>query len=76
MMTTTAIPCGAKLPVIDTIAGFLGVDVDIQVDPARVRPADNLVIIGDNSKLRAATGWEPRHTLEATLKEMIRSLDA
>lgn len=62
--------------VIDTIAGFLGVDVDIQVDPARVRPADNLVIIGDNSKLRAATGWEPRHTLEATLKEMIRSLDA
>ena len=62
--------------VIDTIAGFLGVDVDIQVDPARVRPADNLVIIGDNSKLRAATGWEPHHTLEATLGEMIRSLDA
>lgn len=68
---------GVKLrTVIDRIAALLGIEVKIKVDPARVRPADNLIIIGDNAKLRAATGWEPHHTLEATLGEMIRSLDA
>lgn len=62
--------------VIDKIADLLRIEVEILVDPARLRPSDNPVMIGDNARLRAATGWEPRHTLEATLNEMIRSLNA
>ncbi len=61
--------------IIDEITRHLGIEVEIRVDPARIRPTDNPVIIGDNSKLRAATGWEPRHMLDATLQKMIRALD-
>lgn len=61
--------------IIDKITALLGIEVEIRIDPARVRPTDNPVIIGDNSKLRAATGWEPRHTLDATLQKMIHALD-
>ena len=62
--------------VIDKIADLLRIEVELRVDPARLRPVDNPVTIGDNTRLRTATGWEPRHTLEATLNEMIRSLNA
>lgn len=45
--------------------------VEIHVDPARVRPIDQPRLLADASKLRAETGWEPRFTIEATLKDML-----
>jgi len=36
------------------------VPVDVEVDASRLRPTDEPILVGDNSKLRAATGWEPR----------------
>ncbi len=41
------------------------------VDPALARPADVPVLVGDPSKLIAATGWRPRHTLDDTLTDML-----
>ncbi len=37
------------------------------VDPALVRPIDVPSFVGDPTKLRAATGYEPRHSLAETL---------
>jgi GDP-4-dehydro-6-deoxy-D-mannose reductase len=45
--------------------------VDVQVDPARLRPSDVPVQVGDASRLRAATGWEPRIPLERTLFDLL-----
>ncbi len=45
--------------------------VDVQVDPARLRPSDVPVQVGDASRLRAATGWEPRIPLERTLRDLL-----
>lgn len=45
--------------------------VEIHVDPERVRPVDQPLLLADASKLRAATGWEPRFSIEATLKDML-----
>jgi len=44
--------------------------VEIREDPALMRPADVPVIYGDNRKLKAATGWEPRFTLARSLRDV------
>ncbi|HTD33245.1 MAG TPA: GDP-mannose 4,6-dehydratase [Candidatus Elarobacter sp.] len=44
------------------------VPVEVREDPARMRPADVPVSVGDPAKLRAATGWSPRIPLAAALR--------
>jgi GDP-4-dehydro-6-deoxy-D-mannose reductase len=55
----------------DHLAGHARADVRFELDPERLRPADVPVVRGDNTKLRAATGWEPEHRLEDTLGEIL-----
>lgn len=43
----------------------------LEHDPELVRPVDVPWLIGDNTKLRAATGWEPRCSLNSTLVEVL-----
>lgn len=45
--------------------------VEVHVDPARVRPVDQPLLVADASKLRAATGWEPRFSISQTLADML-----
>jgi GDP-4-dehydro-6-deoxy-D-mannose reductase len=45
--------------------------VDVHVDPARVRPVDQPLLVADASKLRTATGWEPRVSTEQTFADML-----
>ena len=45
--------------------------IEVRVDPARVRPVDQPLLVADASKLRAATGWEPAYTIEQTLADML-----
>lgn len=45
------------------------VEVEIREDPARLRPSDVEILVGDSSKFRADTGWEPRIPFEQTLKD-------
>ncbi len=47
------------------------VPIEVFVDPARVRPVDQPLLIADASKLRAATGWEPVYPIEQTLADML-----
>lgn len=47
------------------------VHVEVRVDPARLRPSDVPIQVGDPSRLRAATGWEPQIPLERTLVELL-----
>jgi GDP-4-dehydro-6-deoxy-D-mannose reductase len=43
----------------------------LELDPELVRPVDVPWLIGDNTKLRAVTGWEPRCSLKSTLVEVL-----
>ena len=45
--------------------------LELRVDPELVRPVDIPVLVGDPTKLVAATGWQPRLPLDATLREML-----
>jgi GDP-4-dehydro-6-deoxy-D-mannose reductase len=45
--------------------------VEVRTDPDRLRPSDVPAQVGDPSRLRAATGWEPRIPLERTLEDLL-----
>ena len=46
--------------------------ITVFVDPARVRPVDQPLLVADPSKLKAATGWEPRFPIAQTLADMLQ----
>jgi GDP-4-dehydro-6-deoxy-D-mannose reductase len=46
-------------------------DIEVEVDPALVRPADRTAVCGDASKLVAVTGWTPTVPLEQTLADTL-----
>lgn len=58
--------------IVDLIAKIAGVSVKTTIDKDRIRPNDNMRIIGNNSKLIKDTGWECQHSLEETLNDMIQ----
>jgi len=63
---------GVKLKeIIETASKILNISPEIVVDKSRIRPADNMVIIGDNSKLEQELGWCPEQDIEKTLVDMI-----
>jgi GDP-4-dehydro-6-deoxy-D-mannose reductase len=47
------------------------VPVEVRVDPARLRPSDELILMGDNTRLRDATGWAPQIGMEQIVDELL-----
>ncbi|HJX30217.1 MAG TPA: GDP-mannose 4,6-dehydratase [Thermoanaerobaculia bacterium] len=56
---------------LNRIVEMAQVEVKIETDPARLRPSDVEILIGDSSKFRADTGWEPRIPFEQTLRDLL-----
>lgn len=56
---------------LDALVGLSRASIDIQVDPARLRPSDNPVIAGDRSRIGAETGWIPEIPIERTLDDLL-----
>jgi len=56
---------------LDILLGYSNADIKIEQDPARMRPSDVPVLYADNSKLVAATGWEPSFTFEESVKRVL-----
>ncbi len=56
---------------LDKIIGMAQVEVKVETDPARLRPSDVEILIGDSSKFRADTGWEPRIPFDQTLRDLL-----
>jgi GDP-4-dehydro-6-deoxy-D-mannose reductase len=57
--------------IIDIMAKQLNMEVDIHVDPRLIRPADNMIIIGSNEKIKRELGWENKIPLEQSLRDVI-----
>jgi len=56
---------------LDRLIAMSRVAVRVENDPARMRPSDVEVLLGDSSKFRAATGWAPQIPLEKTLADSL-----
>lgn len=47
------------------------VPVEVQVDPARLRPSDEPILQGDNTRLRSDTGWAPHIGMPQIVDELL-----
>lgn len=56
---------------LDILLSLSTVEVDVQPDPARMRPSDVKVLWADASKFRAQTGWAPTIPFEQTMKDLL-----
>ncbi len=56
---------------LDYLVSLASVAPDIEIDPARVRPADTPRLAGNADKLRAATGWKPSVAFESLLSSLL-----
>jgi GDP-4-dehydro-6-deoxy-D-mannose reductase len=56
---------------LERLIALASVEVRIEVDPDRLRPSDVEILIGDASKFKADTGWEPRIPFEQTLNDLL-----
>ena len=57
--------------VLDKLLSFCEVNVDVKVDPQRLRPSDVPILLSDSSKFKAETGWEPIIPFEQTLEDLL-----
>jgi GDP-4-dehydro-6-deoxy-D-mannose reductase len=53
------------------LLALAGVDLELSVDPARVRPVDVPDLVGDPTRVHAATGWAPEIPLDQTLADVL-----
>jgi GDPmannose 4,6-dehydratase len=51
----------------------LGWDEHIRVDSALARPPEPIALVGDPSRARELLGWQPEHSFEAMVAEMVDS---
>jgi GDP-4-dehydro-6-deoxy-D-mannose reductase len=63
----------AMREVLELLVGNASAPVRIEPHQARLRPVDVPTLSGDASRLRAATGWEPRIPLEQTLADTLEA---
>ncbi|MGD8331278.1 MAG: GDP-mannose 4,6-dehydratase [Acidobacteriota bacterium] len=57
--------------VLDMLLSHSDIDIEVRVDPARLRPSDVPLLLGDNSKFCEATGWKPEIPFEQTAKDLL-----
>ena len=57
---------------LDRLLALSTAKVKVEQDPERMRPSDVVRLIGDSSKFRQDTGWEPQVPFETTLKDTLQ----
>ena len=57
--------------IVDALLAMTRHAIDLVPDPALVRPVEVPRLVGDNTKLRTATGWAPSIPLEDTLAAIL-----
>jgi GDP-4-dehydro-6-deoxy-D-mannose reductase len=56
---------------LDALVGMSDVAIRVETDPARLRPSDNPIVLGDHSRVTAETGWSPEIPIETTLRDLL-----
>ena len=56
---------------LDALRSRARVDVRIEVDPERLRPAETSALVADTGRLRDRTGWHPHISFESMLDALL-----
>lgn len=57
--------------IVDAFSRQLGEPLVIETDPGRVRKTDRMHLLADVSKLKRATGWEPKWDIDEGVKTLL-----
>ena len=57
--------------ILDLIVSMSEVEIQVEVDPNKLRPVDVPIIEADITKLNRLTGWQPQIPLKETIKETL-----
>jgi GDP-4-dehydro-6-deoxy-D-mannose reductase len=57
--------------VLDILLRKAGVEIQVEQDPARMRPSDVELLLGDYSQFNKLTGWKPEIPFEKTLEDLL-----
>ena len=57
--------------ILDGLLSHAKVAVKIRVDPSRLRPHDNPLLLGDPSRIESDLGWKPQISIERTLRDLL-----
>jgi GDP-4-dehydro-6-deoxy-D-mannose reductase len=57
--------------ILDLLLSFSDKKIEVKNDPSRIRQADTPIYVGNNEKLKKATGWKQKIPLEQTLRETL-----
>lgn len=56
---------------LDVLLSLSRIKITTKQDPARMRPSDVELLIGDNTKFREQTGWQPEIPFEKTMADLL-----
>lgn len=56
---------------LDILLSYSNIDIEVRQEADRMRPSDVEILLADNSKFVALTGWQPEYELEQTLKDLL-----
>lgn len=56
---------------LDALRSRARVEVRVEVDPERLRPAETSALVADTTKLRERTGWHPEISFESMLDDLL-----
>jgi GDP-4-dehydro-6-deoxy-D-mannose reductase len=57
--------------IIKMFESVSGTKVELEKDPARIRPNEAATVLGDSKKLEADTGWRPRIPMQQTISDLL-----
>jgi GDP-4-dehydro-6-deoxy-D-mannose reductase len=57
--------------VLKILLKFSKVDIEVKQDPARMRPSDVPILLGDSSRFESETGWHPEIPFEKTMEDLL-----
>lgn len=57
--------------ILDKLLDMSEKNIEVKVDPDKVRKVDIPILIGDNSKFMSHTGWVPEIPIEKTLRDVL-----
>ncbi len=57
--------------VLDILLSLSRKRIKIEEDPQRMRPSDVPILLGDNTKFKKETGWQPEINFEKSIKDLL-----
>ena len=57
--------------ILNILLGLSETKVIVKVDPKKLRPTDEPIIMGDNTKIKNDCGWKPEIPLEKTMEDTL-----